>query len=372
MFSLVGLDTVVIDTGLQAAHEYVYQAQRCRGAIPEEESPAVQARTLDTTSHEFTWQMFTLGDGAGSTLYDIAILNDTLAYAVGEINTLDSTGQWRNPPFNLANWDGRSWSTATALYYEGGQSFYGAINALTAINADDIWFGIGNLIHWNGHEFQSMKFPPGVWGPYYVRKMWSSGKEIYVIGDGGSIASSLDGGMTWQKLSSGTTLDVRDIWGGRDPATGQEYALAVATRNLPMDRAVLSIQGTSVTALRADAIPYELFGVWFVPNRHYYVVGDGVYEKRELSEPEWKKRVPDITRYATTAIRGNALNDVFVVGAFGEVLHFNGVSWKSYIAVTGLANGSYTAVAVRGNLVIAVGGDAGGAGTLAVVLVGRR
>ena len=47
-----------------------------------------QARTMDTTSHAFTWQSFTFGDGGGScTLYDVAIINDTLAYAVGEIYT---------------------------------------------------------------------------------------------------------------------------------------------------------------------------------------------------------------------------------------------------------------------------------------------
>ncbi|MGH2567306.1 MAG: hypothetical protein ACRDGA_03130 [Bacteroidota bacterium] len=36
----------------------------------------------DTTSHNFAWQTFVLGDG-NSILYDVAIVNDTLAYAVG-------------------------------------------------------------------------------------------------------------------------------------------------------------------------------------------------------------------------------------------------------------------------------------------------
>jgi len=39
-------------------------------------------RPPDTTNHEFTWQTFTLGDGGSSVLYDVAIINDTLAYAV--------------------------------------------------------------------------------------------------------------------------------------------------------------------------------------------------------------------------------------------------------------------------------------------------
>ncbi|MBI3006249.1 MAG: hypothetical protein HYY49_12660, partial [Ignavibacteriales bacterium] len=45
---------------------------------PEDNSP-------DTTSHNFTWTIDTVGDGNSSVLYDVAIINDTLAYAVGEI-----------------------------------------------------------------------------------------------------------------------------------------------------------------------------------------------------------------------------------------------------------------------------------------------
>jgi hypothetical protein len=66
-------------------------------------------------------------------------------------------------------------------------------------------------------------------------------------------------------------------------------------------------------------------------------------------------------------VKGNGLNDVMVVGAYGEVLHWNGVSWRSYRDITGL-NGSYTSVAVDGNFVIAVGQN----DTQAVVAIGRR
>jgi len=36
-----------------------------------------------------------------------------------------------------------------------------------------------------------------------------------------------------------------------------------------------------------------------------------------------------ITQYHMDCIRGNKLNDIIVTGAYGEVLHFNGLSWKS-------------------------------------------
>ena len=56
----------------------------------------------DTTSHNFLWTLDTLGDGNSSTLYDVAIINDTLAYAVGEISVRNSIGGYRTPAFNFA------------------------------------------------------------------------------------------------------------------------------------------------------------------------------------------------------------------------------------------------------------------------------
>ena len=46
----------------------------------------------DTTSHNFTWQTFTFGEHSSSTLYDVAIINDSSIWAVGEIYMNDSLG----------------------------------------------------------------------------------------------------------------------------------------------------------------------------------------------------------------------------------------------------------------------------------------
>ncbi|MCL4708742.1 hypothetical protein KJ068_26580 [bacterium] len=110
--------------------------------------------------------------------------------------------------------------------------------------------------------------------------------------------------------------------------------------------------------------------MWFVPNRHYYVVGSGIYEKERLSDSAWKNGPRDITTYYTDSVRGNHQNDVFIVGSFGEVLHYNGVSWRSYRSETALHNGNLRGggVDVKGELVVAAGLDE----AQAVILVGRR
>lgn len=109
--------------------------------------------------------------------------------------------------------------------------------------------------------------------------------------------------------------------------------------------------------------------MWFVPNRHYYVVGCGIYEKERLSDSAWKNNPRDITTYYTGSVRGNHQNDVFIAGAFGEVLHYNGVSWRSYRSETALLNDSLSGGGdVKGDLVVAAGLDGG----QAVILVGKR
>ena len=96
-------DTVLADTGLIPNHTFTY------ATILGGETQQCTVTTLDTTSSNFTWQTFTLGGAASSALFDVAIINDTLAYAVGEIYINDSTGQVDPQPYNLAIWNGNSW-----------------------------------------------------------------------------------------------------------------------------------------------------------------------------------------------------------------------------------------------------------------------
>jgi len=159
-----------------------------------------------------------------------------------------------------------------------------------------------------------------------------------------------------------------DIYGAIYPKTGEQEILAVCTRNYPLGKGIYRIKGNTATEISTYPIQWELWSVWFIPNRHYYVVGDGIYEKKILSDSLWKNGPLDITHYATTCIRGNRLNDVFVSGAFGELLHFNGVSWHSYYNVTNI-EGSYGRVALYGNLICGTGGLNNGK---AIILLGRR
>ncbi len=349
--TVMATQSILTDSILLPNHLYSYTASVGGN------NQSCTATTMDTTSHAFSFTTTYLGGGAGSSyLLDVAIISDTLAYAVGTIF------QAGIPMYNASIWNGNSW-TPKAI----SVNFRGTIDTLPLsgvypFSATDLWC-VGSLpIHGDGQNWivYDVRSMPGL-ESLSLEKAWGvSSTDMYFVGNAGSIAHF--DGTTWTKIQSGTSLDMLDIHGAGDEI------LAVASDNNPLGETIVSISGNSSTQISSVPLgQHQLNGVWFVPNRHYYVVGDGIYEKHLLSDGGWENGPTDITHYGTTKVAGNGLNDVIVVGAFGEFLHWNGVSWKSYLAQTGIA-GAYSGLAVHGNTVIAVG-EANG---LAVITIGRR
>jgi hypothetical protein len=168
--------------------------------------------------------------------------------------------------------------------------------------------------------------------------------KTYYVGDRGLVFSTIDG-INWKKLK-----------GFRDDVGSSS------------DRKILFIGGASASPVSDAPIAWPLSGVWFVPCQHYYVVGSGIYEKGSLFDNAWLNDPLDITTYYTTKVRGNGTNDVFICGAYGELLHYNASTWKSYRSEVGLSSGAYGSVAIKNNLLIAVGYDS----PRAVITIGRR
>jgi hypothetical protein len=202
--------------------------------------------------------------------------------------------------------------------------------------------------------------------PVSINKLWGENpNSVYAVGNGGGIAYY--NGSSWQRVESGTTLPINDMWGWRNSETNEWEILCVASNQfLNQGGALLGIQGLIATSLPDSGLSWALNTVWFVSGRRYYIGGDGLYRSNTVG-PVWF-RDTTLPPYYKTAVRGNGVNDIVVVGAFGLVLHFNGATWQDYRSVNGLASGAYTRVAIRSNLFIAVRGT----GTQAAVLVGRR
>ncbi len=375
--SFSGADTTVIDTTTQPNMTYTYQACKLVNGKVSELSIPVQVTTLDTTSNDFTWQIYTFGGTAGSSiLKDVAIINDSDIWAVGDIAVKDSSVNGYSV-YNLARWDGRKWSLNQVMFplcdpngnQQNLQPFecYGVL----ALSDSDVWLSAGgSLVHWQAGSSQPLCFSLG-YGMRALGRMSGAEKHLYIVGTNGFAA--YNDGYVWQQLSAVTGLDIDDIWGVSDSAAGQSQVLAVASDQFTDNGvAVLQLSGTQTSMLRTAGLPStSIVGVWSVSGREWYVCGDGLYKSRDLNRP-WEQ-VKDIPSIYTEAIRGTGSNDIFVVGDFGLVLHFNGSAWTNLTPQVSVPNSVLYAVAVKGNTIVAVGQTLSGlVGGAALVLVGKR
>ena len=360
-------DTLLYVDSLLPNKNYQYQVSSIENPATSNE---LTVTTLDTTSHNFTFETFTFGGTAGSSvLYDVAIINEDNIWAVGEIFVADTSINGYTM-YNAVRWDGVDWELKRIPYLFQGDSFYNPIYAVFTFGADDIWFGIGNLIHWDGIKYWSIGISTIF--PSLVNKIWgSSSNDLYVVGNNGSIVYY--NGQSWHRIESGTLLNINDIWGDFNEKT-QEWEILAVAFNYPtgLDREIFRIKNNYVQNISTVPIMWPISTVWFISNRQYYVAGAGVYQKRLIQDGQWKNHVLDITTFTTTSIRGNSTNDVIGVGAFGDFLHFNGIGWKNDYEEPLLSNGSYTEVAVKSNLVVAVGSNQTSLNSEAIVLIGRR
>jgi hypothetical protein len=334
---------------------------------PPKEDDCRPASPTDTTSHNFIWRLDTLGDGNGSELNAVCVINDTLAYAVGEIYLKDSLGQIDPSAYNVAKWDGKKWELLRIQFYtfcnQAHTSSYPG-TAVWAFGANEVWVAsYSQIAIWNGSSQTGLTCLP-----VSVSKIWAtSNSNVYTAGPVGNLG--FYNGTTWQKLSSGTTLDIFDIYGAEN-CRGETEILAVASNfiNVPQGKKLLLISGTTVSSVSDDGLPLAISGTWFAPRQSYYVVGDGVYRADALGGP-WRldSGHPLVYKFC---IRGLAVNDIVIGGSFGLIIHFNGSTWRHFTgSEVPSFFGSFTSVAIHSRLVVAVGDYENGK---AVALVGRR
>jgi len=334
--SLFGRETVLVDTAVQFNTNYVYSVFRTDHSVKKDSSKSVTISTLDTTSHNYIFSFDTLGDGASCYLNDVAVINDTLAFAVGVIFLKDSTGNLDSRKYNTAIWNGKTWKILK-LFHTGSPP---EIRTICAINETDVW--LDPWFHWNGVSFQAIPVDPIFIG-VGINKMWSNGDVMYAVGNGGFIARKTSSG--WKKIESGTTANINDVWGDR---TGTNVIAAATNIFETGERKLLRING-AVTEQINWTPQQRLHSIWFTTMKRLFTSGGGVYM---FNKGAWNN-IPLPSIY-TKRIRGTHENNIWTVGDFGIGAHFNGASWKVFSEMA-LPDGLYAGLSVTPNMIMAVG-----------------
>jgi hypothetical protein len=199
-------DTIVADTALSQTSVYQYTAL-VQTTTPTGTGNMVTAQTLAPTGHNFTWQTFLLGDGNGSALYDVAIIHDTLAYACGEIYLSGDPLAYNLVACNRDSFELqriRFNSSCTAVLYP-------PLRAIWAFSHDRILLTNGGAIATYDGSTSSIDCGVNPLLSGAIGKIFGFNQnDVYVVGGAGSLVRF--DGSTWQRLESGTTTRIDDVW----------------------------------------------------------------------------------------------------------------------------------------------------------------
>ncbi|MCX6150627.1 MAG: hypothetical protein NTX22_08905 [Ignavibacteriales bacterium] len=351
-FLLNTADTTIVDDSLLPNKSYAYQALIKTSGVITGGSPKATATTLDTTSHNFTWQTFTFGDET-SVLFDVAIIDENNIWAVGEIYLKDSLGNPDPTFYNLAKWNGVAWKFEKVYYFYQGNPSLAHLKSIFVFNDKDIL--IGGFIHWTGNGLESI--PLNISFPSDANKIWGkSSKDFYIVGNSGNIAHYQNG--SWQKIESGTTSDLLDIYGDEQNifiAGYRDFKPSVLLKSKDGAFQKIIEEENNLFNYRSDFISGAIKSVWLKNKKLFTLTWFDLYRSEiktdGTAQAIWKGNIQD---WGMVGVRGNDVNDIIACGAFGRVWHYSGITWQRFNELEDNRDLLYK-IEIKGNICVAVG-----------------
>ncbi|MCF7801013.1 MAG: hypothetical protein K9N34_03235 [Candidatus Marinimicrobia bacterium] len=347
-FAFTPPETLVMDAGLYPSHSYQYQVQRQSVHDNKiiDSSNTLTVTTLDTTSHDFTWTIDTLGN-YGSYLNDVAMIDEDNIWAVGMIET-DSGS------YNAAHWEGEEWGLVRIA---PPPFLFAPLTSIYALSGTDVWVAGTAPMEFDGEIWNAKPtYPTSGW----INAIWgSSPEDVWFVGNGGSIVHYDGSGFV--AINNLTDLDLVSITGsgsnnvwvsGNNLTTGGINQILLHFDGQNWEQVLYN----TVTNIRVpNYISGFIAGVYIEsPFNILLYTHLGFYRASVSTRGEaeflWN------TSNDGTAIEvliGNDRNDLFAAGSHARIWHFNGNNFRGYPAIpdVGTINGG----AINRNYAVFVG-----------------
>ena len=293
----------------------------------------------DTTSHNFVWDIDTLG--ISGSLRDVQIIDENNIWVVGEIEVDDPDSSFNGTgreTFNAAHWNGREWEYIKIV--SGSIELY----SITYFNENDIWVCSGIPMHWNGIEWSYYHlWDMGVLNPDDggVNYSWGySSSDIYFVGRHGTIVHY--DGTSFTKMASPTTQDLDGIVGIVDPETGAKRIWAYGWTDYPNRGLLLQSDGTDWEVIWDELNPYFEDEQYVTPTVwagiEWFVSYSGGHDHSQVSIHKNDNLIDyeiihkDYNGFIRD-IGGQYSNDLFFVGYDANIFHYNGSTIKSFQSI---------------------------------------
>ncbi|HGY55640.1 MAG TPA: hypothetical protein ENK44_08070 [Caldithrix abyssi] len=356
------------------------------GSCQKSTEPVTNNTGPDTTGHDFTFVIDTLGNHPDSIwvdpsiLWDVFIVNENDVWVVGEINTVDtgfdSLGHF-TPPYSAAHWDGEKWEYVRFKWKP--QNTLNPVYSIWIFSESEMWIAAAGIFKKVGDSWV-LKYKNNPDAGEIVTKLWAASEdEIYAVGRRGIIVKY--DGNSWTRMESGTDVDLLNVWGGKDAQTGETHVFAAGSRGDREYGVVLELKDGQWLS-RFDA-QHPVFGkdddhthpdaIWLFKDSVYTTFA-GYYDSYVIKHDKnnYSTNLSKIhleSQGAIMGINGNDYNDIFFVGYRDVVLHYNGKSFKKYFQFP-YVDARYYSVKQKGDYVFACGEIFGY--SIPIVLRGKR
>jgi hypothetical protein len=364
-FSCSKLDTIITDTSLVSNTNYIYKVQEGFDDYILAESNELPILTFEPTSHDISWEIYSFDEQINGIFWDIAAVDINNLWAVGEVYLLDSLGNYDNEPYGAAHWNGENWQFQKVSYRRYGTAGIirpGAIRASYVVDEELYVASSAVLLSYNENQWVERAFfikdlPFG----QQINKIWAEDSEnIFLGANNGTVFNVTSNG--WRIIVSNSTQTIHDLWGYPDIVENNIHVIGAVSvdDNIFEGRLIKILDEENILDIN---LPTDRTTVssWTNRGTPIYTCGDGIFSNRFGGWGEISLN----TNVFSNNIRGTSLNDIFVVGDFGLIAHFNGINWKNYNLPIA---GNYKSLVIKENI-IAIAGNYNGK---AIVVIGER
>ncbi len=266
-------------------------------------------------------------------------------------------------PYNAVHWDGQKWELMKIKY----DNVAWPIRTVCIVDNQNILFDAFVMLM--NRQFYELDIPDILIGVNIKNSL--SNTQLYITGDNGFIATAEqnNGKYRWNRLPVVTNTTVWDI----HKDNTEILAIASDFYHRPGSK-LIRIQDESADVIAdTTTIQRGMAGLWFSSGEEYWLVGSGVYRSC-LNTNNWKK-IDNFPNYFAFSIAATDVNDIWIVGGYGLVSHFNGYTWYNYLENDlPKISGNYYSVAVTKKYVVIVGLvlTNNGYGANGIIVLGKR
>ncbi|MBU0712415.1 hypothetical protein KKA87_10935 [bacterium] len=339
--TLFGKDTILIDSDLEPSTTYQYRILiRNKGKTIDASEPFPVLTPELSEHYVYNWDIDTIGD-YNSYLNDVFIVDENNVWAVGDIDTGDSS-------YNAIHWDGEKWNFVHITGWYCGRFIQTELNSIFYFDENDIWALGSYPFHWDGTEWTFYQLTDmGIISGGLAGDIWAiDPHDIFFIGRNGRIVHY--NGQSFEKMDTGTKVDLTDIWGEIDPETGDVHIWVCGKADNSLASVILYFKNgewhtiyeryADNTNSLDDVVRYNPHcnTIWTHPSSEKLWVGGG-YGLFTLDNKFYPTKYTEIDVLGEIGyfsyphkIRGNNPYDIFITGGYSSLYHYNGQTWHRY------------------------------------------